>query len=367
MNLPQLEIFLVTFPGLETVLADEARRHGFTVSTQSKGGVTLAGDWPDVWRANLCLRGASRVLVRLASFPAVHMSQLDKKSRKLPWADWLKPNVAIKVDATCRKSKIYHHKGAAERVARAASETVGAPIDQDADIAIKVRIEDNLCTISLDTSGELLHKRGHKAQVNKAPMRETLAALFLGRCGFDGSQTVFDPMCGSGTFVIEAAEIARGLQSGRSRSFAFEDLANFDKAAFAALKATDPTETDLRFHGSDRDTGAIAISKQNAERADVGAITNFEAKPISEITPPDGPPGLVIVNPPYGARIGNKKPLFGLYASFGTVMKERFKGWRVGLITSNTSLAKATTLPWQATDPAIDHGGIQIKLYQAQL
>lgn len=133
---------------------------------------------------------------------------------------------------------------------------------------MKLRIEDNLCVFSVDTSGEGLHKRGHKSAVGKAPMRENLAALFLRECGFNGNEPVVDPMCGSGTFVIEAAEIAKGLLPGRSRSFAFEKLATFDANAWAELKQQgEARETDVLFHGSDRNAGAVEMSTANAERA----------------------------------------------------------------------------------------------------
>ncbi|MBL8710601.1 MAG: class I SAM-dependent RNA methyltransferase, partial [Rhodospirillaceae bacterium] len=206
-----LEIFLVSTPGFESVLLAEARENGFVEPSIAKGGVTIKGGWPEVWRANLKLRGASSVLARIGAFPAFHLAQLDKRARKLPWGQFLRKDVPFRVEAACRHSKIYHSGAAAQRVQRAIEETLGAPVSPEAEICVKIRIEDDLCTISLDTSGESLHKRGHKEAVNKAPMRETLAALFLRQCGFDGSEPVLDPMCGSGTFVIEAAEIASGL------------------------------------------------------------------------------------------------------------------------------------------------------------
>jgi putative N6-adenine-specific DNA methylase len=189
------------------------------------------------------------------------------------------------------------------------------------------RIEDDLCTLSLDTSGEPLHRRGHKQALNPAPMRETLAALFLRACGYDGREPVLDPMCGAGTFVIEAAEIAAGLMPGRSRRFAFESLATFDPSAWERMKARPAAiEPAPRFLGSDRDTGAVAMSRANAERAGVAAFTLFERAAISDLRRPDGPPGLVIVNPPYGGRIGNRKLLFALYAALGQVLRARFEG-----------------------------------------
>jgi putative N6-adenine-specific DNA methylase len=195
-------------------------------------------------------------------------------------------------------------------------------------------------------------------------MRETLAALFLRACGFDGTAPVYDPMCGSGTFVLEAAEIAQGLLPGRVRDFAFEHLASFDAHAVAALRIAEPRPTDLRFCGSDRDTGAVAMSIKNAARAGLGDVTDFWHRTIGEIVPPEGPPGLVIVNPPYGGRIGAGTPLFGLYAALGARLKERFAGWTVGLVTSEPKLAHATGLPFGPPGPFVDHGGIRIRLWQ---
>lgn len=357
-----MEIFCVTAPGLEPFLAEEARALGFDVTGTQPGGVTLIGEWADVHRANLHLRGAVRVLVRLASFRAMHLAQLDKRARKLSWAEWLRGDVPFRVEATCRKSRIYHDRAAAQRIARAVSETFGAKEEKTAEVVLKVRIEDDLCTISVDTSGASLHKRGLKAQVNKAPMRETLAAMFLRACGYDGTEPVYDPMCGSGTFPIEAAEIAAGLAPGRARTFSFQLLA----APQAETVLPEPRAVAHRFFGSDRDQGAITMSRANAARAGVEDLVSFDVCPISDIVPPSAAPGLVIVNPPYGGRIGNKKPLYGLYASLGARLRAEFAGWRVGVITSEADLAKATGLPFDPPGPIVDHGGTKIRLWQTQ-
>lgn len=359
------EIFCLTAPGLEPALQSEAVALGFTDPQILTGGITFQGTWPDVWRANLHLRGASRVLARIGAFRAFHLAQLDKRARKFPWKDVLPEGVTIKVDMTCKSSKIYHAGAAAQRIERALTEEIGATIAKDAPMTLKARLEDDLCTFSIDTSGELLHKRGHKVAVGKAPMRETMAASMLQMCGYRGTEPVLDPMCGSGTFVIEAAEMAMKLAPGRSRSFAFEDLSNFDPDLWAQMKADAcPVPTDLRFYGSDRNTGAIDNSTQNAERAGVAGITSFRHAAISDITPPEGPPGLVFINPPYGGRIGSKKLLFALYGAMGKVLKENFKGWRVGIVTSEKSLAKATALPFKPLQPQIAHGGIRVQLFQ---
>ncbi|OWU83377.1 RNA methyltransferase [Oceanicola sp. 22II-s10i] len=363
---PALGLFLTCPPGLEATLAEEARELGFADATAVAGGVTAQGGWPEVWRANLWLRGATRVLVRIAEFRAMHLAQLDKRARKVDWAGVLRPDLPVKVEATSRKSRIYHAGAAAQRVERAITETLGATVSAEAALKIMVRIEDDLCTISLDTSGEALHRRGHKLAVGKAPIRETMAALFLRQCGYDGSEPVMDPMCGSGTFPIEAAEIAAGLAPGRSRRFAFEDFASFDPQAWTAMKAAadKPGTPDLRFYGSDRDQGAVGMATQNAERAGVAALTRFACHPVGALERPDGPPGLVMVNPPYGDRIGNRNLLFALYGGLGQTLREKLPGWRLGLVTSDGGLAKATGLNFAEIGPPIPHGGLKVRLYR---
>ncbi len=365
MSNAPFDIFLVATPGLEVPLAQEARDAGFTGTRIIEGGVTFSGTWADVWRANLLLRGATRILARMASFRALHLAQLDKRAHKVEWATFLRPDIPVHVEASCKRSRIYHDGAAAQRVAKAISETIGAPIAEDAALRVMVRIEDDLVTISLDTTGASLHKRGFKEAINKAPMRETMAAMFLRQCGFTGSEPLLDPMCGSGTFPIEAAEIALGLHPGRERSFAFEHLPSFDAKAWASMRTPSaPKAVSLLFHGSDRDPGAIRMADENAARAGVSALTRFSQHSIEDLTPPDGPPGLVIVNPPYGTRIGSKGPLITLHKTLGTVMKTRFKGWRVGIITADKQLAQATGLPFEPMLPPVLHGGIRVALYR---
>ncbi len=366
-----LDIFLAAPPGLEPILREEAVALGFAVPETVPGGVMTRGGWSDVWRANLRLRGAGRVLVRIGSFHAVHLAQLDKRARRLPWSSLLRPEDTVRVDASCERSSIWHGGAAAERIARAIHEELGASTAPDAGVRVLVRIVDDLCTVSLDTSGEPLHRRGAKLAVGKAPMRETLAALFLRACGYRGDEPVIDPMCGSGTFVLEAAEIACGLDPGRARSFAFERFANFDPDAYRRMRdATVTRDPGIRFHGMDRDAGAIEMSRANAARAGVADVTTFTQQPISSLAVPtelEGQrPGLVMVNPPYGERIGDKGDLFALHAALGRVLRERFSSWRVGLVTSEPKLAAATGLPFVAPGPPVPHGKLKVRLYRTE-
>jgi len=361
------EIFLVAPPGLEPVLCAEMKALGFKAPKAVPGGVTVRGGWPDVWRANLEVRGAGRVTARIEAFRVLHLAQLDKRARRVDWARVLRKDAPFRVEASCKSSRIYHSGAAAERIEKAIREELGAPHSLEADITVRVRIENDICSIGVDTSGDLLHKRGFKEAVNKAPMRETLAALFLAQCGYAGAEPVLDPMCGSGTFVIEAAEIAAGLKPGRARHFAFEQLATFDEAAWQAMRegGNEPraVAAGIRFYGSDRDAGAIAMSKANAERGGVAQLTEFQKLAVSDLARPDGPPGLVIVNPPYGARIGDKNRLSPLYRSLGQVLLTKFSGWRVGLITTEATLARATGLPFTAPFAPVSHGGLRVTLF----
>lgn len=360
------EIFLATAPGLENALYDEVRRKGFKRAKAIKGGVTIRGGWPEVWRANLWVRGTSRVLARIASFKVLNLAHLNSLAREIPWGDVLEHS--FRVEVSCSKSRIYHSGAAAERIERAISDTLEIPPSSDAEITVMGRIDHDICTLSVDTSGELLHKRGYKVAINKAPMRENMAALFLQQCGYQGAEPVFDPMCGSGTFVIEAAEIAARLNPGRSRHFAFEKLITFDQQAWENMRnVRRQAETGINFYGSDRDSGAVKMSVENAARAGVDKFTEFKQQTISDMIPPTSTPGLVIINPPYGGRIGDKHKLIPLYQTLGKVLRTHFSGWRVGIITTDKSLAQATDLPFLPESEPVQHGGLRINLFHTDV
>jgi putative N6-adenine-specific DNA methylase len=359
------EIFLQTNPGLEPALFAEVRRKGFKQPKAVPGGVAFTGGWPEVWRANLWVRGADRVLARIDAFRVEHLGDLDRRARRVPWGAALRPDVPVRVEAACAHSRLYHEGAVAERIENAIRRETGAPISADAEVVVRARLDHDLCTVSVDTSGEPLYKRGFKQAVRAAPMRETMASLLLGECGFDGAEPVVDPMCGSGTFVIEAAEIALGLNPGRTRAFAFEKLATFDAEAWAQMRAVKRERAPAaRFVGSDRDAGAVANALANAERAGVAELTVFHRGAVSELVAPEGPPGLVIVNPPYGARLGDKSELAPLYRALGRTLAAQFQGWRVGLVTSEPDLAKATELPFLPTVAPFPHGGLRVTLYR---
>jgi putative N6-adenine-specific DNA methylase len=376
-------LWLVAPPGLEPVVAAEARAAGFHVTGQDTGGVALVGGLAQAMRANLVLATPSRVLWRIGAFRAPHLAMLDKRARRFPWSDHLRPDIPVRVAATVRASRIWHAGAAAQRIATAITETLGAPVllqsapDDATDpvapphVALKARIDDDLVTLSLDTSGAGLWHRGYRPETAKAPLRESLAAAFLHQAGWDRRAPLIDPMCGSGTFPIEAAGMALGLAPGRARSFAFEHLAPFDPAAWAVLKADAarpvPPDTPVLARGQDRDDGAIRAATANAARAGLAAATAFARQAISELVPPPGSPGLIITNPPWGARIGQRKPLFALYGSFGRVLAERFAGWRVAVLCPDAGLVGATGLGLAPAGPPVDIGGIKARLWLGRI
>jgi len=369
---PNFEIFLVTLPGLEDMLLAEVREQGFKKPKTITGGVLIQGGWPEVWRANLVLRGASKVLARIGEFQAQNLKALEKNAAEFPWDVFLLPSCSIKVDVTTNKRNGIYHSGAAEeRLEHAIAQSISAEIMSDrakVEVLIKARIVKNTVQISVDTSGVALHKRGHKQALGKAPLRETIAAMTLRACGYKRTEPLLDPMCGSGTYLIEAAEMAGNQMAGRGRDFAFEKLVSYDAEAVAKFKADWFTRTPPKhFYGYDQNGTVINAAKDNAARAGVSDACHFKAQPLSKLKRPEAPPGLVIVNPPYGMRIGNKKALYALYRQFGDIMRAEFTGWRVGLITSDDGLAQATKLDWSDVSAPIPHGGLKIRLYQTNI
>ena len=352
-------VFLVAPPGLEAELLAEALTLGVPGPRRVAGGVEVGGGWEAVRRANLRSRIASRVLARLASVRAAGFPQLDAALAAISWDAVLDPSVPVKVEATAARSRLAHGGAVGKRV-EAALRAAGYAMGDG--IRVLARLERDVCTISVDTSGEPLHRRGFKLAVNRAPLRETLASGLLRACGWDGTCPLLDPMCGSGTIPIEAAEIAAGLDPGRARRFAFERLRTHDAARWDALRAQDPHVPAVAIHGSDRDAGAVAMGVENAARAGVAPVLAHRA--VSDLAPPPGGPGLVLTNPPYGERIGGR--LQPLYGALGGALRARFGGWEVGIVCPDARLVGATGLALEG-GPLIAHGGIKVRLWRGRV
>jgi putative N6-adenine-specific DNA methylase len=380
-------LFAVCAPGLEPFAALELDQLGLIGShspSQSEniltergpqyesGGIEFHGSLHDVYRANLYLRTASRVLVRLGEFYASAFPELRRKASRLSWENYLAPERPIALRVTCQKSRLYHEGAVAERVAGAIADKLGKPPpvqkyheDSGTELPqlIVVRLVDNLCTISIDSSGVLLHKRGYRLATAKAPLRETLASGMVMASGWDTISPLLDPFCGSGTIPIEAALLARRVPTGYTRRFAFMDWPNFDSKFWDKLlaDARKAIVSDIpKIIASDRDAGAIQAAQANAERSGVADCIEFSCKAISAIDPPPGP-GWVVTNPPYGVRLSKTNDLRNLYAQLGKVLRARCPGWHVTMICDSIQLIRSTGLEF---DKGISmmNGGLKVRL-----
>jgi putative N6-adenine-specific DNA methylase len=375
--LTQLQCFAVCAPGLEPYTERELRALGFTATAPIAGGVQFHAPLTGLYLANLWLRTASRVLVRLGAFHAAAFSELRKKAARLEWERWLAPGRPIVLHVTCHKSKLYHSGGVAERVAGAIADRLGttSPVVKvseddgpgEAQLVV-VRLAQDLCTISLDSSGDLLHRRGYRLAAAKAPLRETLAAGMLLASGWDRTAPLLDPFCGSGTIAIEAALLARGLAPGRARAFAFMGWPGFDADAWQtalAFVGARPAVPRPNILASDRDAGAIESARANAERAGVADDIEFSRRAVSAITPPAGP-GWVVTNPPYGVRVSEGRDLRDLYAGLGQVLREKCLGWQVALLSASPQLERAVGLSFKS-NLMLSNGGLKVRLARARV
>jgi putative N6-adenine-specific DNA methylase len=348
-----------------------SRLNGMGGELQS-GGIEFQGSLHEVYRANLYLRTASRVLVRLGEFYASAFPELRRKAGRLVWENYLVPERPIALRVTCKKSHLYHEAAVAERVAGAIADRLGKPpplqkyredSGTDPPQLIVVRLMDNLCTISMDSSGALLHRRGYRLATAKAPLRETLASAMVMASGWDALSPFLDPFCGSGTIPIEASLIARRVPAGYSRRFAFMDWPNFDSRSWDELlaHAGKAIASDIpKIIASDRDAGAIHGARANAERAGVADWIEFSCKAISAIDPPPGP-GWVVTNPPYGVRLKKTNDLRDLYAQLGKVLRARCPGWRVTILCDRVQLILSTGLEFDK-GISLMNGGLKIRL-----
>ncbi|MGE3526124.1 MAG: class I SAM-dependent RNA methyltransferase, partial [Gemmatimonadales bacterium] len=326
-----LACFAITPPGVEQITARELRGLGIRITGTEPGGVAFGAHLRQVYAANLHLRTANRILRRFARFHAASFPELERHARRTPWETIVAPGTPVAFRVTTHRSRLYHQRAVIQRLADAVARRVPGAIPAepvsddgppDASQLFVVRLVEDQCTVSADTSGELLHRRGYRLETGKAPLRETLAAAMLLSAGWTGTEPLCDPFCGSGTIPIEAALLARGMAPGIGRSFAFQRWPGFQPALWADL--VQRAQEESRDHpaapitGFDRDAGAVEAAQANAARAGVGAGVAFRRQTVSALEP-GGAGGWIITNPPYGGRVGDRQKLRNLYAQFGNV------------------------------------------------
>ena len=346
--------FATAARGLEPVVAAELRALGFDNISETTGGVAFQGSLAAGYKANLWLRSATRVLLRLAHFPAQSPQALYEAARQLPWEEFLSVYQTLAVHANVRDSAMTHSHYVAlktkdaivdrfrDKFGRRPSVDTRMP-----DVQINVHLAADQCTISLDMSGDSLHKRGYRTRTGSAPLNEALAAGILHLAGYDGTQPFYDPMCGSGTFVIEAALIAGNIAPGLTRErFGFMSWSTFAQESWHELlqearEAQRPIPAPIA--GSDISGPMITMALKNARRANVLQHVKLRRSDISEVNSP-AETGIVLCNPPYGERIGEKKALQALYRRIGDVYKQRFRGYNGFIFTGNIELLKSVGL-----------------------
>ena len=334
--LTRSDYFVMSAPGIEDLLKSELVSLGIVPKEVVTGGIAFQGTAEHLMRVNLNSRLANRVLVRVAEFHASTFHELERRAQKIEWRRFISEGQPVRFRVTCRKSKLYHSDAVAERLLKISGGSGAADQEDDAADEIAgdaqlfvVRIAHDVCTISADSSGELLHRRGYRQAVAKAPLRETLAAAMIAGSGWDPSTPLVDPMCGAGTIAIEAAMVARGIAPGIGRTFAFEKWPGHDAAKWKALqdKARDRVvpRAPAPIVASDRDAGAVAATMANASRAGVSDDIEISERALSDAHYPQ-PPGWIITNPPYGVRVGDSRPLRNLYSTLGSILRERAAG-----------------------------------------
>ena len=363
--------FAVSAPGLEPYTTQELRQLGFESAVPEPGGVLFKGERAALYRANLHLRTSSRILARLGNFfYATTFTQLRQRLTLLPWERFLVPRQPVSLRISCHKSKLYHSDAVARTVVAALAERLGSPSpilkneveSHETSQLVVIRLADDKCTVSVDSSGALLHKRGYRQAVGKAPLRETLAAAILMASAWDKAYPLLDPFCGSGTIPIEAALMALEIPPGVKRRFAFMDWPGFDDTLWQSILGSFPKGAGNLppIMASDRDAGVIKSARANAERAGVAEVIEFKCQAVSSIQPPAAH-GWVVTNPPYGLRLTENNDLRNLYAQLGNVLLQKCPGWSISVLCSHLALLGQMHIKLDTT-LAFVNGGIRVRL-----
>jgi putative N6-adenine-specific DNA methylase len=372
-----METFFAPCPrGLESVLKDELEALGAREAAAVEGGVGFAGEPALAYAVNLESRVASRVLWQLAH--GAYRSERDvfEAARALPWMDWFPVSHTIRVDVSAIRAPVksldFVTLRVKDAVCDAFREKGGARPDVDTrapDVRIYVFLSATHFTIYLDTSGEPLFKRGYRKAAGEAPLRENLAAGILRLAGWDASTALLDPMCGSGTFLAEAAMIATDRAPGLRRTFGFEKLSNFDakswKNLLAAARARQRTPDALAIYGSDRYGDALKLARANLEALGLGNLVTLKQADILEMPAPAAA-GVIVTNPPYGVRLQDQEALAQLYPRLGDALKKKYAGWTAYLFTADLRLPKLIGLAPSRRTP-LYNGALECRLFEFKL
>lgn len=371
--------FAMCAPPFESVLETEVRTlPDVNVTETFPGGVEFTGPLDTMYHANLRLRTAHRVLLRIDEFLAQSYPMLFNKASKVPWELYLGRADTLSIHVSARASRLRHHKNIAATLHSAVLETLTPfgpvpKLDADASFKLHARLFRDHCTLSLDTSGTHLHKRGYRVAGARAPIRETLAAGVLMAVGWEDYSFILDPMCGAGTFLIEAAHLAKNIAPGGARSFAFESFPSFQESKWWRFRAEAAAEvravSPIRLLGNDIDERALRTARANAERAGVARDLTFVQGDALEFgyntLTGETPKTLILCNLPYAERLGEERETKRLYRDFVSRLKAA-GGLEVALVSAKPEwLLEAGYKPH--TRLAFRNGGLHVELLQATL
>jgi putative N6-adenine-specific DNA methylase len=372
-----MEQFFATCPrGLEMVLAEELRAFNAQRVHAVGGGVLFSGDFFLCYRVNLESRIASRILWRITGGPYRHEQDIYRIAFAPRWTDWFEPTRTIRVDVSAIKSPLTSLNFITLKIKDAVCDKVRLlsmrrpNVDTRApDIPIQAHLTDREFTVYLDTTGEPLFKRGLRKRTGEAPLRENLAAGILRLAGWHPGIPLLDPMCGSGTILVEAALIALNIAPGLGRQFAFEKLANFDAQRWRELRrktaARQKPKKLQAIYGSDIDSAAVKAARANIAAAGVAECVTLQCANVLDITPPASE-GIILSNPPYGVRLGEQQVLAEFYPRLGDLFKKQFTGWRVFLLSADMRLPKLIHLAVSRRVP-IFNGALECRLFEYRM
>jgi len=341
-----MRLLAKTFLGLEGVLADEIKNLGATNIKKERRAVSFEGDLAMLYKANIWLRTATRILLPIATFRADDADEVYENVKRIEWEQYMSVGQTFAVDTTVYSDIFRHSKFVAYRAKDAIADYFRDKFDKrpsvrltNPDIQLNVHIAHNQCTVSLDSSGESLHRRGYKVKNTQAPMSEVLAAGLILLSGWRGESDFYDFMCGSGTILIEAALIALNIPPGIFRKrFAFESWSNFDRQLFEEILEDDSQERDFKYkiYGADISKAVIDIAEANVRSTGLLKYIELNRCSVADFMP-KGSGGIIISNPPYGDRLKDDS-IYNLYDTIGSVLKHRCGGMQAWIISADDAL-----------------------------
>jgi putative N6-adenine-specific DNA methylase len=361
--------FATSTPGLESVTRDELDRLSPSVQVVEviRGGVVFSGRLSDLYRANLYLHSTGRILLRLADFKATNFIQLRRRLMVLPWSLYLPVGLVPGCKVRTHRSRLFHSQAISQATCHAVSEywrAIGAVPRESDEQSLYLRLDQDRVTVSLDSSGTNLYRRGLKTHSTPAPLRETTAAAILGLAGYRPDRPLCDPMCGAGTFSLEAALLAKKMAPGARRTFAFHQWPSFQPRQWHYLKKRAAGEMKRLdkplIQASDIDASSVTSLKQCVAHNDLDDAIEVSHRNFFETSDYSTPPGLVVLNPPYGRRLQPEVSLRSFYDHIAARLRAAFKGWQVAVIVPERSLSELFLFCPQVI--TFDHGGLRLFL-----